>query len=95
MSPSSPFLAMLLDMPVASGVHSHSIISVNGGKAEPEESDGVVKYKSAHIGGVDSELVVDSGHSCQSDPVVIAELRRILLVHLGRNPAPAIRLFPK
>ncbi|MBW2295434.1 MAG: alpha/beta fold hydrolase [Deltaproteobacteria bacterium] len=95
MSPSSPFLAMLLDMPVASGVHSHSIISVNGGKAEPEESDGVVKYKSAHIGGVDSELVVDSGHSCQSEPLVIAELRRILLVHLGRNPAPAIRLFPK
>jgi pimeloyl-ACP methyl ester carboxylesterase len=95
MSPSSRFLAELVDMPIAPGVHSHSIISTHGGVDEPGASDGVVKYASAHIDGVDSELVVDSGHSCLADPVVIGELRRILLVHRGEHPLPIERLFPK
>jgi triacylglycerol esterase/lipase EstA (alpha/beta hydrolase family) len=94
MSPSSVFLGKLLEIPVVSGVRSHSIISVKGGKAGPEESDGIVKYKSAHIDGVDSELIVDSGHSSQSHPVVIAELRRILLEHIGQNPPTVRQLFP-
>jgi hypothetical protein len=94
MNPSSAFLIKLLEIPVVSGVRSHSIISVNGGQPEPEDSDGVVKYKSAHIDGVDSELVVDSDHSCQSNPVVIAELRRILLEHIGLNSSPVRQLFP-
>ncbi len=43
--------------------------------------DGVVKYTSAHIDGVDSELVVRSGHSLQQHPHTIEEVRRILLLH--------------
>jgi hypothetical protein len=42
----------------------------------------VVRYRSAHIEGVESELIVRSGHSTQFDPHTIAEVRRILLLHL-------------
>lgn len=41
----------------------------------------MVKYTSAHIDGVDSELVVRSGHSLQQHPHTIEEVRRILLLH--------------
>ena len=50
----------------------------------PEEgNDGVVKYTSAHIDGVESELVVRSGHSTQAEPATIEEVRRILYEHAG------------
>ena len=45
--------------------------------------DGVVKYESARIDGVASQLVVPSGHSCLNHPWTIGELRRILLSHVG------------
>ncbi len=48
------------------------------------QNDGVVEYDSAHIDGVESELVVEhQSHSCQSNPHTIAEVRRILLEHLN------------
>lgn len=43
---------------------------------------GVVEYKSAHIDGVESELVVRSGHSTQA-PETIEEVRRVLYEHAG------------
>ena len=46
-----------------------------------EGSDGVVEYSSAHLEGAESEVVIRSGHSCQSHSVTIAEVRRILLLH--------------
>jgi hypothetical protein len=46
-----------------------------------EGDDGVVKYTSAHIDGVESELVVRSDHSVQWAPDAIEEVRRILLLH--------------
>jgi hypothetical protein len=47
-----------------------------------DEGDGVVKYRSAHLDGVASELVVrHSGHSVQEQPLAIQEVRRILLEH--------------
>jgi hypothetical protein len=41
------------------------------------------EYKSAHIDGVESELVVRSGHSTQATPQTIEEVRRILYEHAG------------
>jgi hypothetical protein len=41
----------------------------------------VVAYQSAHIEDVDSEFIVRSGHSCQSNTHTIQEVRRILLLH--------------
>ena len=46
-------------------------------------TDGVVPYWSAHIDGVESELVVRSEHSVQGNPHAIEEVRRILLEHAG------------
>ncbi len=63
-------------------MHAHSIIAITNGMIAPGANDGVVAYESAHIEGVDSELVVKSGHSCQANPHTIAEVRRILLEHL-------------
>jgi hypothetical protein len=88
MSPNSPFIKALAQIPVVQGVHAHSIIPVRGDGLLAEEADGVVRYSSAHVEGVDSELVVrHSGHSTQSNPVTIAEVRRILLLELGAGTA--------
>jgi pimeloyl-ACP methyl ester carboxylesterase len=81
MSPSSDFIQALAELPIAPGVHAHSIMGI---KKEPKETggDGVVSYRSAHLDDVESELVVKSGHSSQSNPDVVREVRRILLEHL-------------
>jgi pimeloyl-ACP methyl ester carboxylesterase len=83
MDASNPFLNTLSAMPIADGVHAHSIIPVKGNGAVEDGDDGVVQYKSAHIEGVESELVVRSGHSTQSTPQTIEEVRRILYEHAG------------
>jgi triacylglycerol esterase/lipase EstA (alpha/beta hydrolase family) len=86
MDPKSPFIRKLGEMRVASGVAAHSIIAVENRKGPKEKwNDGVVEYKSAHIDGVDSELVVNSGHSTQDHPATIEEVRRILLQHLRES----------
>ena len=82
MSPNSPFIQTLAAIPVVPGVHVHSIIPVATNGPLSEATDGVVAYSSAHIEPVDSELVVHSGHSTQSTPETIAEVRRILLLQL-------------
>ena len=82
MSPNSPFIKALAPIPVVPGVHVHSIIAVATRGPLATASDGVVEYSSAHIEGVDFELVVHSGHSTQSNPETIAEVRRILLLQL-------------
>jgi pimeloyl-ACP methyl ester carboxylesterase len=82
MSPGQPFIKALSSLPVAPGVTSHSIIPVLGDEPLEDEVDGVVAYKSAHIEGVESEVVIHhSGHSTQGDPRTVDEVRRILLEH--------------
>ena len=83
MTPGNPFLKTLLSLPVARGVAAHSIIAVEGTGPAYKGKDGVVKYRSAHLDDVESELVVRSGHSCQGNPHTIEEVRRILYEHLG------------
>jgi pimeloyl-ACP methyl ester carboxylesterase len=82
MTPGNRFIQTLATLPVAPGVGAHSIIAVQGNGPLEKANDGVVQYQSAHIEGVDSELVVRSGHSCQDNPHTIEEIRRILLLHL-------------
>ena len=83
MDPSNPFLKTLASLPIAAGVHVNSIIAVKGTGPIEEGDDGVVAYKSAHIEGVESELVVRSGHSTQATAETIEEVRRILYEHAG------------
>jgi hypothetical protein len=45
----------------------------------------VVRYTSAHVDYVESEFIVRTGHSSQDHPLVIEEIRRILLEHLERQ----------
>ncbi len=86
MASRNPLLQTLRDLPIAPGVVAHSIIAVRGGSPPEGGSDGVVRYESAHIEGVESELVVDSDHSVQMQQRAIQELRRILLEHVGEDP---------
>jgi hypothetical protein len=83
MTPRNPFLRTLLKLPIADGVHAHSIIAVDGYGPEADGADGVVQYRSAYLEQVDSTLVVRSGHSCQGNFATIEEIRRILREHAG------------
>ena len=81
MTPGNPFIQTLGSLPVAEGIASNSIIAVKGDGPFEDGSDGVVRYRSAHLKGVDSELVVRSSHSAQGLAETIEEIRRILVEH--------------
>jgi hypothetical protein len=84
MSPRHPFILALQQIPVVPSIKAHSIIAVEGEGPVEQGDDGVVKYSSAHIDGVESELVVQpSSHSTQGNPRTIEEVRRILRLHAG------------
>lgn len=88
MSPGNPGIEAVRKIPVASGIHAHSIIPTLQDGPLDERDDGVVQYKSAHIDGVESELVIErQGHSTQSNPLAVREVRRILLERLGHSAA--------
>lgn len=74
----SPVLAALNRVPISPEVPFHSIIPMIGGFTG---TDGVVEYRSSHLDGATSELVVDGTHFSQQRPEVTRELRRILLDH--------------
>ena len=90
MSPGNPAIEALRKIPVAPGIHAYSIIpTLQDGPLETR-NDGVVEYKSAHIDGVESELVIEhSGHSTQGNPLTVREVRRILIEELARGTPPA------
>ncbi|HEV7733765.1 MAG TPA: alpha/beta hydrolase [Candidatus Binatia bacterium] len=83
MTPTNPFVKALAEMSVAPGIASNSIVSVAGDGPVEGGDDGVVEYSSAHRTDVESEFIVRSPHSCQSNPATIGEVRRILLLHLA------------
>jgi pimeloyl-ACP methyl ester carboxylesterase len=95
MTPGNPFLHILSEIPVSEGIAANSIIAVKGEGPLESASDGVVEYTSAHIEGVESEKIVRSGHSTQSEPDTIEEIRRILLRHAEQfesvRSSPVIR----
>ncbi len=86
MNPHNDLLRTLADIPVAPGVVANSIIAVKGSGPVEDGEDGVVTYRSAHLDGVESELVVRSGHSLQDQPETVEEVRRILLLHASDVP---------
>lgn len=85
MTPGSDFLVTLAALDVSDRVATHSIIAVNSDGPVEEGNDGVVKYQSAHIEDVESELVVRSSHSVQLEPLAIEEVDRILREHLAER----------
>src|SRR5262245_1164604 len=83
MSPNNNFIKALQEIPIAPGIAVNSIIAVDGPGPIETGDDGVVKYSSAHISPVESEVVVRSPHSTQGLPETIEEVRRILRLHAG------------
>jgi pimeloyl-ACP methyl ester carboxylesterase len=77
----APILVSLDELRLAPTVKAHSVIADRRDPPRAGGSDGLVPYESAHLDGVVSELLVASGHLCQDNPAVIAEVRRILQVH--------------
>ncbi|HJR51299.1 MAG TPA: hypothetical protein VJ794_09360 [Gemmatimonadales bacterium] len=92
MSPRNHFIQALQTIPVAPTVKAHSIVAVEGDGPVEQGNDGVVQYSSAHIEGVESEIVVRSVHSTQGRPETIEEVRRILRLHAAiEDPRPVQR----
>ena len=92
LKPTSPALPVINSVPIS--VPYHSIIGDRGKDHCPNCSDGVVAYWSSHLDGAQSECIVPGPHgSCQL-PQTIAELDRILRLHLGisssSKPIPAV-----
>jgi pimeloyl-ACP methyl ester carboxylesterase len=90
MNPDNVFLKNLAAIPIADGVKANSIIAVNSDDEPLDDAgDGVVKYRSAHLEGVESEKIIRSGHSVQGKPETILEVKRILLDNEKGLPALA------
>ena len=81
LSPRSPVLLGLDTLPIRAPYHS--IIGDRGRGDTPKSSDGVVAYWSSHLAGAQSELIVPGPHGSFALPQTIAELKRILHLHLA------------
>src|SRR6266576_3324729 len=86
MNPNNRFIRGLSAIRIADGVVANSIVGVEGGGPPADGGDGVVKYSSAHIDGVESEKIVHSAHSMQGNPETIQEVKRILREHADTLP---------
>ena len=92
LKPSNPALPVINSAPIT--VPYHSIIGDRGKNNCPNCSDGVVAYWSSHLDGAQSETIVPGPHGSCELPQTIAELDRILRLHLGikstSKPAPTV-----
>lgn len=91
--PGSTLLRTLAVLPTAAGIHCHIIAGVIpfretildrvlAGTFGDELTDGVVSYRSAHLEGAESELIVPADHKdIKHHPRTVLEVRRILLEH--------------
>ena len=96
LSPTSPFLIALAQMPINPAVHMHSIIGTGGLAILGEPGDGVVSVSSAQQAGVESELYVPAKHEkLHRDPASVAEIARIMRLHAGQlNLPPPVETSP-
>lgn len=89
LAPDSPVFPTMLQSPHLPKVHYHNIVGV-----VPEDNvlgkvisrgDGIVKFESAHLDSVASEVVVPEDHiKIHLHPRAILEVQRVLLEHLGQ-----------
>ena len=68
----------------------HTLIGDRGKRNSPLSSDGVVPYRSSHLEGAESELIVPGPHGAYEVKETIAELVRILHQHVEKT-APSKR----
>ncbi|MCU4412878.1 alpha/beta fold hydrolase [Acinetobacter sp. WU_MDCI_Axc73] len=83
LSHKSKFIALTENINPPQGFVFHSIIGNKTNSKDPNVmTDGIVPYKSAHLDGATSEVIIKGGHSIQETPEAVLELRRILRQHL-------------
>ncbi|MGC6467071.1 MAG: esterase/lipase family protein [Akkermansiaceae bacterium] len=82
LSPKYKSYEALKNSPFRDGLTYHTIIGDRGKNNSPNSSDGIVPYWSSHLKGAESEKIVPEGHSLTSHPETIAEINRILRLHL-------------
>jgi len=87
LDPKNRFITTINSIPVTPGIPYHSIMGDRGkggnlDRTKPQSTDGIVPYWSSHIDGAQSELIVPSHHWSNQHPMAIAEVRRILVLHL-------------
>ena len=88
LSADSPMLAEMDAIPFRPGLPYHSIIGDEEEAGRTGGSDGVVEYWSSHLDGASSEKVVKSDHGATRDQAAMAEVRRILKLHLKELKRP-------
>ena len=80
LSPKHPYFTALERCKIT--VPCHSIIGDRGKGPGPKCSDGVVPYWSSHLDSAASEKNVPHWHGCVEKPETVAEVLRILRLHL-------------
>ncbi len=87
LDPDNRFITTINAIPPVKGIPFHSIMGDRGkggnlNRTKPQSTDGMVPYWSSHIDGARSELIVPSNHWSNQHPQAIAEVKRILMLHL-------------
>jgi pimeloyl-ACP methyl ester carboxylesterase len=82
LSPDNDFVRALHSVPLCAGIPHHTIAGDRGRGDAPNSSDGIVPYWSSHLPTALSEKIVPSHHGAHMHPDGIAEVRRILELHL-------------
>ncbi|HYJ05174.1 MAG TPA: alpha/beta fold hydrolase [Chthoniobacterales bacterium] len=93
LSPKNNFVVAMNKRPPADTIPYHQIVGDRGRGNSPDSSDGVVAYWSSHLDGARSTKIVPSGHGTHQNPEGIAEIRRILKLHLRNRSATARPAF--
>ncbi len=83
LSPYNPVIQAIANVAIDEGVPFHSIIGDQGSGLKEESTDGVVPYKSSHLDGAQSEVIVPADHSAHGHPLAVKEIKRILMLHLN------------
>lgn len=96
LSPSCPLLPAVLAGQHPQTVHYHNVVGrMKKGYLSRSDGDGIVPYSSAHLDGVESEVVVEADHvNVHRHPLTVLEVRRILLQHL-REVSDPLHVPPK
>ncbi|MEM7350713.1 MAG: alpha/beta hydrolase [Acidobacteriota bacterium] len=84
LSPQHPVIRALAEIPIEEAIPFHTLLGDRGlvHGHEAAGSDGWVTYDSAHLEGAASELVLPARHDLYEHPLAIAEVKRILKLHL-------------
>ena len=82
LAPNNRAMISVAALPIDPKVKLHSIIGNEQAAGVKDGGDSIVPYASAHLDGVESELVVRSDHSVHWTAAAINEVKRILKAHL-------------